>query len=60
MRRTLQSAGRTLTGGRPGLSVCVVGAAATTAALQSSGVDGWWALPLLVVALLTSRLRRGR
>ena len=53
MRRVLHSAGRTLTGGQPALSACVVATAVGAAALQAAGFDGWWALPLLVLALLT-------
>ena len=60
MRRTLQSAGRAITGGRPVLSLAVIGAAAATAALQSDGVDEWWLLPLATLAVVTGFLRRGR
>lgn len=60
MRRTLHSAGRAITGGRPRLSIAVVGAAATTAALQSNGVEEWWLLPLATLAVVTGLIRRGR
>jgi MYXO-CTERM domain-containing protein len=58
MRRNLATALRGLTGGRPVLSACVVSTAVATAALQSSGVEVWWVLPLLVLVALTGRLRR--
>jgi hypothetical protein len=58
MRRHLAVAVRGLTGGRPLLSTCVVSTAVGTAGLQSSGVDVWWVLPLLMLAVLSSRLRR--
>jgi len=66
MKRALRSASRLLLGRQPILSVAVIAAAAGTAVLQSTDFAGWWALPLLVIALLTagvlrpqSRSRRG-
>jgi hypothetical protein len=47
-------------GRQPLLSGVVIVAAVATAALQSTGFDGWWALPLLVIALLFVGVHRRR
>jgi hypothetical protein len=58
MKRALQSAARVLLGRQRLLSAVVIAAAVGTAALQSAGFAGWWALPLLVIALLAVGARR--
>jgi hypothetical protein len=35
------------------LTAAVIAGGVGTAVLQSSGFDGWWVLPLLVIALLS-------
>ena len=37
----------------------IVVALAVTALLAHNGVDAWWAMPVAVVALLASSVRRG-
>jgi hypothetical protein len=50
----MQSVGRMLLGRQPLLSAVVIATAVSTAALQSAGFDGWWALPVLVIMLLAA------
>jgi uncharacterized protein (DUF58 family) len=58
MRRALRSTSRIVLGRQPLLSIIVIAAATGTAALQSAGFGGWWALALLIIALLSFGARR--
>ena len=62
MRDTLRAIRRTLFGTQPILTAGVVATAVATAALQSSGFDGWWILPVALVVCIwaRARLRRSR
>ena len=62
MRDGLRGIRRTVLGTQPILSAGVVATAVATAALQSSGVDGWWIPPVVLVVCIWAgiRLRRPR
>lgn len=62
MRNMLQSIRRTVLGTQPVLTAAVIAAAVATAALQSTGFDAWWALPvaLVVCASAAAVMRRSR